>query len=61
MPVVRDLIWQGKYMEAQNLANEKMMAKPIRQMSYNTIGNLIIETEGQDHIPSICVLQSPSN
>ncbi|MAP94949.1 MAG: hypothetical protein CMK07_08360 [Ponticaulis sp.] len=50
LPVVRDLIWQGKYMEAQNLANEKMMAKPIRQMSYNTIGNLIIETEGQDHI-----------
>ena len=50
LPIVRDLIWQGKYMEAQTLANEKMMAKPIRQMSYNTVGNLLIETAGHDHV-----------
>jgi len=37
---VRDLIFRGDYAAAQKLAHEAMMAKPIRQMSYQTLGGL---------------------
>lgn len=50
LPKIRELIWEGRFMEAQTLANDKMMAVPIRQMSYNTVGNLLIETAGQEHV-----------
>jgi alpha-L-fucosidase 2 len=40
--VVRNLIRDGKYREAQSLANEKMMAQPIRMPSYQTVGDLML-------------------
>ena len=40
LPRVRELINAGKYLEAQNLAEEKMMARPLRMPSYQTIGDL---------------------
>jgi alpha-L-fucosidase 2 len=40
LPEVRRLIFDGKYAEAQKLASEKMMAKPLRQMPYETLGDL---------------------
>ena len=42
LPQVRALIAEGKYAEAQDLANEKMMARPIRMPSYQTVGELIL-------------------
>jgi alpha-L-fucosidase 2 len=42
LPKVRALIAEGKYEEAQNLAQEKMMARPIRMPSYQTVGDLIL-------------------
>jgi alpha-L-fucosidase 2 len=36
LPRVRELIAAGKYAEAQALANEKMMARPLRMPSYHT-------------------------
>lgn len=42
LPEVRRLIFDGKYLEAQNLAQAQMMATPIRQMSYQTIGDLML-------------------
>jgi alpha-L-fucosidase 2 len=42
LPLVRALIAEGKYAEAQNLANDKMMARPIRMPSYQTVGDLIL-------------------
>jgi len=39
---VRALISDGKYREAQALANEKMMAQPIRMPSYQTVGDLML-------------------
>jgi alpha-L-fucosidase 2 len=40
---VRELVFAGKYAEAQKLANANLMAKPLTQMSYQPAGNLFIE------------------
>jgi alpha-L-fucosidase 2 len=40
LPEVRNLIFAGKYLEAQELIQAQMMADPIRQVSYQTIGEM---------------------
>ena len=40
LPEVRKLIFAGKYLEAQELIQAQMMADPIRQVSYQTIGEM---------------------
>ncbi|HEV8443160.1 MAG TPA: glycoside hydrolase family 95 protein [Steroidobacteraceae bacterium] len=42
LPRVRSLIAEGKYREAQALANERMMAQPLRMPSYQTVGDLML-------------------
>lgn len=42
LPEVRKLIFDRKYVEAEKLANEKVMARPIKQMSYQPIGDLMM-------------------
>ena len=42
LPRVRELIAAGKYVEAQQLAQEKMMGRPIRMPSYQTVGELML-------------------
>jgi len=42
LPEVRRLVFEGRYLEAQTLAQERMMARPIRQMSYQTVGDLLL-------------------
>jgi alpha-L-fucosidase 2 len=42
LPEVRRLIFEGKYLEGQDLAQARMMGKPIRQVSYQTIGDLML-------------------
>ena len=42
LPRVRELIAQGKFLEAQDLANEKMMGQPMRMPSYQTVGDLVV-------------------
>ena len=42
LPQVRALIAEGKYAEAQTLADDKMMARPLRMPSYQTVGDLIL-------------------
>ena len=42
LPRVRALIAAGRYAEAQALANEKMMARPLRMPSYQTVGDLVL-------------------
>jgi alpha-L-fucosidase 2 len=46
LPRVRELIWAGKYKEAQDLADEVLVARPPRQMSYQPIGDLILLFQG---------------
>lgn len=40
LPEVRKLVFAGKYKEAEALIQAKMMSKPIKQMPYQTIGDL---------------------
>ncbi|HEX6638827.1 MAG TPA: glycoside hydrolase family 95 protein [Steroidobacteraceae bacterium] len=40
LPRVRELIAAGKYLEAQELADAKMMGRPLRMPSYQTVGEL---------------------
>src|SRR5580658_10219808 len=42
LPEVRRLVFAGQYAEAQSLAGKTMMAKPLRQMPYETLGDLFL-------------------
>jgi alpha-L-fucosidase 2 len=42
LPEARRLIFTGKYAEANKLIGEKMMAKPIVQMQYQSLGDLLL-------------------
>ncbi|WP_079730913.1 glycoside hydrolase family 95 protein [Novosphingobium mathurense] len=42
LPQIRQLIEQGRFTQAQALANERLMARPLSQMAYQTFGNLTI-------------------
>ncbi len=42
LPEVRKLVFEGKYKEAETLIQEKMMSRPLKQMPYQTIGDLRI-------------------
>lgn len=46
LPRVRELVWAGKYKEAQDLADEVLVARPQRQMSYQPIGDLMLLFQG---------------
>nr|NUR37862.1 glycoside hydrolase family 95 protein [Sphingomonas sp.] len=45
LPEVRRLLFEGRYNEATELASAKMMAKPLWQMSYGTLGDLFLTFE----------------
>jgi alpha-L-fucosidase 2 len=45
LPEVRRLIFEGRYKEATQLASARMMAKPLRQMPYGTLGDLFLTFE----------------
>ena len=42
LPEVRALLAAGKYKEATQLASAKVMAKPLTQMPYGTLGDLLL-------------------
>lgn len=43
-PKVQELVFQKRYEDADKLIGETMMARPIKQMSYQPAGDLLIET-----------------
>lgn len=47
LPEVRKLIAEGRYKEATDLASAKMMARPLSQMAYGTLGDLLLTFDGQ--------------
>ncbi|MBW8735015.1 MAG: glycoside hydrolase N-terminal domain-containing protein, partial [Asticcacaulis sp.] len=42
LPQIRQLIAAGRYPEAEALASARIMAKPLRQMPYGTLGDLLL-------------------
>lgn len=49
LPVVRQLIFEGKYKEAQELANQKIISKASHGMPYQTVGNLKLQFPGHEN------------
>jgi alpha-L-fucosidase 2 len=46
---IRELIWQGKQKEAEDLALEKFMSVPLRQEKYQPFGDLWLTFPGHDN------------
>lgn len=42
LPEARRMIFEGQYRQASAFVNEKMMANPLRQMPYQTVGDLLM-------------------
>ncbi len=49
LPLVRKLIFEGKYQEAQDLVNQKFISKTSHGMPYQTVGNLKLAFRGHDN------------
>lgn len=43
LPEVRRLLFEGRYAEAHDLTNARMMARPLSQMPYQTVGDLLLD------------------
>jgi alpha-L-fucosidase 2 len=48
LPVIRKLIFEGKYKEAQELANRKVISKTSNGMPYQTVGDLRLSFPGHE-------------
>lgn len=49
LPVIRQLIFDGKLKEAENLVNQKMISKRSQGMPYETAGSLYLEFPGHEN------------
>jgi alpha-L-fucosidase 2 len=48
LPKVRQLLWEGRYKEAQELADQKLMGRPRHLQAYQPLGDLRLVLEGHD-------------
>ena len=51
LPEVRALVFAGRYGDALKLADASMMSKPLRQMPYQNVGDLLLSFGGADGQP----------
>jgi alpha-L-fucosidase 2 len=49
LPKVRELIFAGRYAEAEKLANETLLGQPSRQMSYQPLAELLLVFTGLEN------------
>jgi alpha-L-fucosidase 2 len=49
LAVIRKLIFEGKYKEAQDLVNQKVISKTSHGMAYQTVGNLKLYFPGHEN------------
>ncbi|MBN2319484.1 MAG: glycoside hydrolase family 95 protein [Acidobacteria bacterium] len=49
-PEARRLIFEGRFQEAHDLIGDRMMARPISQMPYQTVGNVRLEFPGHAEV-----------
>jgi alpha-L-fucosidase 2 len=49
LAVIRKLIFEGKYKEAQDLVNQKVISKTSHGMTYQTVGNLKLYFPGHEN------------
>src|SRR5690606_12261515 len=50
LPKIRELIFQNRHAEAQALTQETFMADPMRQMSYQATGDLLLDFPGHERV-----------
>ncbi len=50
LPQVRALIFAGRYAEAEALADAKMLSRPLKQMPYQPLGDLLLDFDRADGI-----------
>jgi len=50
LPVVRQLLFEGKQREAEKLAMEHMMSVPLRQEKYQPFGDLYLDFAGHEEV-----------
>lgn len=48
LPEARRLVFEGRYKDAHELIAQKIMARPLLQMQYQTLGDLHLEFAGDD-------------
>jgi alpha-L-fucosidase 2 len=48
LPKVRQLLWEGRYKEAQDLADQKLMGRPRHLQAFQPLGDLRVVLEGHD-------------
>ena len=46
LPKVRQLLWEGRYKEAQDLADQKLMGRPRHLQAYQPLGDLRLVIDG---------------
>jgi alpha-L-fucosidase 2 len=49
IPQIRKLMFEGRYLEAQNLATKKVVSKTNQGMSYQPVGNLNLSFDRHEH------------
>lgn len=50
LPEVRSLIFAGQYKQAQDLADAKLMGKPLKQMAYQPLGDVLLTFPGLEGV-----------
>jgi alpha-L-fucosidase 2 len=48
LPEVRQLLWEGRYKEAQDLADQRLMGRPRHLQAYQPLGDLRLVLPGHD-------------
>ena len=48
LPEIRQLLWEGRYKEAQDLADQKLMGRPRHLQAYQPLGDLRLVMDGHE-------------
>jgi len=49
-PMIRDLVFEGKYKEAEKMANEHFFGIPVNQQAYQPLGDLLLDFKDCDKV-----------
>jgi len=50
LPEIQKLVFEGKYLEANNLFGRKLMGYPVEQQKYQCLGNLVLFFQNEDSV-----------
>ena len=50
LPAIQQLVFEGKYLEANNLFGRKIMGYPVEQQKYQSLGDLVLFFQNEDSV-----------